>query len=256
MYRNRVIPVLLIDNGSLVKTKQFKDAVYVGDPVNAVRIFNEKEVDELTIFDISATRENREPDYSLIEEIAGECFMPVNYGGGLSNLNQIRRVFDCGVEKITINSAARNLDVVSSAAAVFGSQSIVVSIDCKKKVFLGGYSCYGSSGSVDLKISPENLARETEQAGAGEIIVSAIENDGVMKGYDLKLIKEVSSAVSIPVVAVGGAGELFHFSEALRVGASAVAAGSMFVFHGKHRAVLISYPSSDDLSALNSKVSQ
>lgn len=253
MYRSRVIPVLLISDGGVVKTRQFKNPTYVGDPLNSVKIFNEKEVDELVILDIDCSPHGAAPNYSRIEEIAGECFMPICYGGGIKTVEQVRRVFDCGVEKIAINSAAENLSLISEAAALFGSQSIVVSIDCKKKSFFGGYTVTGKSGTEDFKASPIEFAVRVQNAGAGEIFLHSIDNDGMMGGFDLKLVSEVSAALTIPVVAVGGAGTIDHLIQGLAAGASAVAAGSMFVFHGKHRAVLISYPDAQQLSLLNKR---
>lgn len=252
MYRSRVIPVLLINDGNLVKTKGFKEPTYVGDPVNAVRIFNEKEVDELVVLDITKSEPGTEPDYSLIQEIAGECFMPICYGGRITTFEIAKKVFDCGVEKICINSAAMSTELISEIARVFGSQSVVIDIDFKKKL-LSGYTSFIRAASEDLKLSPVELAKKVEAAGAGEIFLNSIDRDGMMGGFDLKLIKEVSAAVEVPVVAVGGAGNLQHLAEGLAAGASAVAAGSMFVFHGKHRAVLINYPTQNELLNINGK---
>ena len=243
MYRARVIPCLLLRGHGLVKTRQFKDPVYVGDPVNAVRIFSEKEVDELVVLDIDASREGREPNYELIAEIAGECFMPVAYGGGINTLAQVRKVIRSGIEKVVINSAAViSTDVIREAAAVFGSQAVVGAIDVRRTL-LGGYRVFAKSGTRETKLRPEEHAAALVEAGAGEIFLNNIDNDGQMQGYDLTLIKRVSSRVNVPVVACGGAGTIGHLNQALSEGgASAVAAGSMFVFQGKHRAVLINYP--------------
>lgn len=242
MLTTRVIPCLLLQGSGLVKTVKFTNPRYVGDPINAVRIFNEKEVDELVFLDITATREGREPNFDLVRVIAGETFMPFGYGGGISNLDHIKRLFSLGVEKVILNSApAANTDLVTEAAALAGSQSIVVSIDAKQNIW-GKYIVYTHGGTVATKQDPVSYARQMERAGAGEILLNAIERDGTMSGYDLDLIRMVSESVGVPVVAVGGAGELHHFREAVDYGASAVAAGSMFVFHGKRRAVLITYP--------------
>lgn len=239
----RVIPCLLLRGHGLVKTKKFKDPVYVGDPVNAVRIFSEKEVDELVILDIDASREGREPNYELIAEIAGECFMPVAYGGGVETLAQARKLIRCGIEKVVINSASiESKGFIREIADVFGSQAVVGSIDARK-ILLGGHRVFVKSGTVDTKLKPEEHAYSLEKAGVGEILITSIDQDGQMQGYDIELIKKVSSKVSVPVVACGGAGTLDHMRKAIREsGASAVSAGSMFVFYGKHRAVLINYP--------------
>jgi len=242
MYRPRVIPCLLLRGNGLVKTRRFRDPVYVGDPVNAVRIFSEKEADEIVVLDIDASREGREPNYELVAEIAGEAFMPVAYGGGVCTLEQMRRLIRSGVEKVVVNSAAvESTSVLSEGAAVFGSQAIVAGIDVKRTL-LGGYRVVAKSGTVEVRVGlDEHLARLVA-AGAGEIFVNSVDRDGMMGGYDLDLIRKVALRVTVPVVACGGAGKLEHLSEAIRDGgASAVAAGSLFIFHGKHRAVLINY---------------
>lgn len=243
MILTRLIPCLLLRGNGLVKTKKFKDSVYVGDPVNAVRIFSEKEVDELVILDIDATREGREPNYELIAEIAGECFMPVAYGGGISTLAQARKLIRCGIEKVVINSASvETTGFIREIADVFGSQAVVGSVDAKKTLF-GGHRVFVNSGTTDTKLKPEDHAAALVQAGVGEIFLNSIDCDGQMQGYDIELIKKVSTRVNVPIVACGGAGTLEHMRKAMsQGGASAVAAGSMFVFYGKHSAVLINYP--------------
>ena len=243
MILTRLIPCLLLRGNGLVKTKKFKDSVYVGDPINAVRIFSEKEADELVILDIDATRERREPNYELIAEIAGECFMPVAYGGGISTLAQARKLIRCGIEKVVINSASvETTGFIREIADVFGSQAVVGSVDAKKTLF-GGHRVFVKSGTIDTKLKPEDHAAALVQAGVGEIFLNSIDSDGQMQGYDIELIKKVSAKVNVPVVACGGAGTLDHMRMAMsQGGASAVAAGSMFVFYGKHRAVLINYP--------------
>lgn len=243
MTRARVIPCLLLRGHGLVKTRKFKDPVYVGDPVNAVRIFSEKEVDELVILDIDASREGREPNYEIIAEIAGECFMPVAYGGGIKTLAQARRLIRCGIEKVVINTATLDsTNVIRDIADVFGSQAVVGSIDARKTLF-GGHRVFAKSGLVETKLKPEDHAESLERAGAGEIFLNSIDADGQMQGFDLPLIQKVSRRVKVPVIACGGAGSIEHLQQALAEGeASAVAAGSLFVFHGKHRAVLINYP--------------
>jgi cyclase len=243
MLKTRVIPCLLLKNLGLVKTIKFKDPTYVGDPINAVRIFNEKEVDELVFLDISATPQSRSPNFKLLADIASEAFMPFGYGGGVKDLGMIGALFNTGIEKVIINShAAENPSLIREAARIYGSQSIVVSVDVKKS-FLGGYSAFIHGGTRNTKRDPARYAKEMENLGAGEIFLNSIDRDGTMQGYDLELIKMVSRAVSIPVIACGGAGSVEDFASAVRKGeASAVSAGSMFVFQGKHRAVLITYP--------------
>ena len=243
MYQARIIPCLLLRGNGLVKTRKFKNPVYVGDPVNAVRIFSEKEVDELVILDIDASREGREPNYELITEIAGECFMPVAYGGGIRSLTQVRKLIRCGIEKVVINSiSVKSTEVIREASTIFGNQAVVGAIDVRKTL-LGGYRVVTNSATQDTKLKPEEHAMSLVNAGAGEIFLNSVDCDGEMQGYDLKLLKTVSLAVNVPIVACGGAGSLEHLRQAIKVGgASAAAAGSMFVFHGKHRAVLINYP--------------
>ena len=247
MRRIRVIPVLLVQRGGLVKSVKFKDHKYVGDPINAVKIFNDKEVDELVILDISATSERRPPDMARIREITAEAFMPVAYGGGITRMQEIDSLINSGVEKVILNSCtASNVSLVREASEVIGSQSVAVSIDVKKKWF-GKYRVYTENGSRSTEQDPVHHARAVVDAGAGEIILQSIDRDGSFKGYDLELIGMVSKAVKVPVVALGGAGGIDDFTNAIQHGASAVAAGSVFVFQGPHRAVLISYPSQQQL---------
>jgi cyclase len=247
MIQARVIPCLLLRGNGLVKTRKFKDAVYVGDPVNAVRIFSDKEADEIVILDIDASRTNAEPNYELIAEMAGEAFMPVAYGGGVRNLEQIRRLIRSGVEKVVINTlATESTEIIRIAAETFGSQAIVGAIDVRRRPF-GGYTVVVKSGTVETRLKLLDHVNNLVQAGVGEIFINNIDRDGTMEGYDLALIKYVSN-IPIPVIACGGAGSIDHLRMAIyEGGASAVAAGSMFVFHGKHRAVLINYPKTSDL---------
>lgn len=247
MKRVRVIPALLIQKGGLVKSVRFKDHKYVGDPINAVKIFNEKEVDEIVILDISATAEKRPPNITQIKEIAGEAFMPLGYGGGITRLEEIAELISAGVEKVVLNTAAfLNPRLVSEGAGYVGSQSMVVSIDVKKNIW-GKYKVFVQNGSRNTGADPVAFARQMEEAGAGELILNSIERDGTFGGYDTELIRLVSASVNIPVVAIGGASTVDDFAQAVQHGASAVAAGSMFVFQRPHRAVLISYPSQPDL---------
>lgn len=249
MARIRVIPVLLLKNNGLVKTRKFTDPKYVGDPINAVKIFNEKEVDELIFVDITATIEKKKPNLKLINEIASECFMPVCYGGGITSIEDVKAIFDTGIEKVSLNTMTdENPALITQVAKMYGSQSVVASIDVKKGGLFGKDSVFTRSGRNNTKLDPTEFARRAEEAGAGEILLNSIDRDGMMQGYDIELIKKVSSAVSIPVVACGGAGSINDLVMAVKQGgASAVAAGSMFVFHGKHRAVLINFPSQEQL---------
>ena len=236
--------------GSLVKTQKFKKPVYVGDPVNAVKIFNDKEVDELIFLDISASAQGRKPNIKYIREIATEAFMPLCYGGGLSNIEDIRAVIKAGIEKVSINTALeKDPDLISRTADVLGSSSTVASIDVKKD-FWGKYRVVVKNATKNLSMPVLEFAQLMELKGAGEIVLNSVDRDGMMEGFDLPLIEEVCKGVNIPVIACGGAGNITHLKEAIRAGASAVAAGSMFVFQGKHRAVLISYPSQAELKEL------
>jgi cyclase len=250
MLKPRVIPCLLLRGSGLYKTVKFADPKYVGDPINAVKIFNEKEVDELLLMDITATREKREPNYELIGDIAGECFMPLGYGGGVTSLDQIRRLHRVGVEKVSLNTAAfHDRRLVQESCDVFGSSSIVVAIDVKKTLF-GKYEVWIGAGKVNTREDPVRYAEELARLGVGEILVNSIDRDGTMIGYDIELLRRVASAVDTPVIACGGAGTLDDIRSAFAAGVSAGAAGSLFVFHGKHRAVLINYPSASELESL------
>jgi cyclase len=246
-----VIPVLLLKGSGLVKTVKFKSPKYVGDPRNAVKIFNEKEVDELVVLDIDATPMGYGPRLELIREIVSEAFMPVAYGGGIRTIDDAQSVLSLGVEKIVINShAIENPSFIGEASRAFGAQSVVVSIDVKKGLF-GRYQTYCQSGRRKGEHDPVAFARSMEEIGAGELIIHAIDHDGTMGGYDLDITKAVSAAVKIPVIACGGAGTIDDLRKAVKEGgAAAVAAGSMFVFHGRHRAVLISYPDQGTLKRI------
>jgi imidazole glycerol-phosphate synthase subunit HisF len=251
MLRPRIIPVLLYNSGGLYKTTAFKNPVYIGDPINAVKIFNEKEVDEIIFLDITATKENRKPNYSYIAEIAGECFMPLCYGGGVKTLDDIKIIVKSGVEKICINAeSAENLDLIKEATLRFGGSTIVVSMDVKMDMF-GRYFVYIINGSKKTKWHPVEYAKKLDEAGVGEIMLNSIERDGTQSGYDINLIKSVTSEVNVPIIACGGAGSVRHFQQAFDAGASAAAAGSMFVFQGKHRAVLINFPTAIDIATLS-----
>lgn len=247
----RIIPCLLLSEGRLVKTTRFRDPRYVGDPINAVRIFNEKQVDELVVLDIGASVNASAPDYSAIEEIVTEAFMPVAYGGGVRSVDEANRIIQLGVEKVVVNSAAvERPGLVQQIADRLGASTLVVSIDAARQDD-GGYQVFTRGGTRPTGRAARAWAVDVAAAGAGEILLSSIDRDGTREGYDLELISAVARAVRVPVVANGGAGSLEDLARAIREGgASAAAAGSLFVFHGPHRAVLITYPSYERRSAL------
>jgi len=247
----RIIPILLLKNKGLVKTRKFKKPRYIGDPINAVRIFNDLRADELIFLDILATPENRTINKELVKTIADEAFMPFAAGGGIKKLIDMEHLLKAGSEKIILNTAAfNNPELIKEASDNFGSQSIIVSIDVKKKLF-EKYSVVVKCGSVDTKVNPVEYARRVEEYGAGEILINSIDQDGEMSGYDLKLIRSVTSVCSIPVIAAGGAGKLSHLREAIvEADAHSAAAGSMFVYHGALNAVLLNYPSKSEIISL------
>lgn len=253
MPRVRIIPTLLLSGGKLVKTVCFDKPKYVGDPINAVKIFNEKEVDELIVLDIEASKRGSEPSYALLSDLASECFMPVCYGGGVTSVEQARRIVQLGIEKVAVNAAAiSNLGLITALSDVLGSQSVVAGIDVKTD-WLGRYRVYDASSRKLTGNAPDGYAAELARAGAGEIFLNSVDRDGSREGFDLNLVSKVSQAVSIPVIACGGAGRIEDFVGAAGAGASAMAAGSMFVFQGRHRAVLISYPPYKELERLLGK---
>jgi cyclase len=251
MKRVRVIPILLLKNNGLYKTLKFKDPKYIGDPINAIRIFNEKLVDELCFLDITVSKGNKEPKFEIIKDIASECFMPLSYGGGVNSLEMIREILNVGVEKVSINTQAfKNPNLIKEAATFFGSSTIVVSMDVKKNIF-GKYQVYINGGEEKTNVDPIEWAKKIESLGAGEILLNSIDRDGTLEGYDINLIKSVTSVVNIPVIAAGGASSLQDFSRAIHEGKSAaVAAGAFFVFQGRHRAVLITYPNESEIEQL------
>jgi cyclase len=251
MLRPRIIPCLLVKNKGLVKTLQFKEGKYIGDPINAVRIFNEKEADELMVIDIDSTSNNHVPDFKMIENLASECRMPLCYGGGINTLEQAQRIFSLGVEKIAISSAAiQNPTFVSEIASKVGSQSVVVVLDVKKKLF-GGYDLYTHNGKKNSNINPFDFAIKMENEGAGEIVINSIDNDGVMKGYDLDLIDKIRNSITLPLTVLGGAGNLEDIGGIIqKYGIIGAAAGSLFVFKGKYKAVLINYPNWEEKDSL------
>lgn len=250
MLASRIIPCLLVKDGGLVKGTRFSDYRYVGDPINAVKIFNEKEVDELTILDIDATAGGREPDYTMIANTAHECRMPLCYGGGVRTIEQIQRIIKLGVEKVAIGVAAlENPRLISEGSRIVGSQSVAVILDVRRT--RKGYEVFTRNGSVPTGKAPVELGRHFEQIGAGEIIVNSVDDDGMMQGYDLKLVEMMYHAINVPLTVLGGAGSLDHIRELLsRFGQIGVAAGSLFVYKGKFRAVLINYPTAAEKRSL------
>ena len=251
----RIIPCLLVHNKGLVKTTRFKDPKYVGDPINAVKIFNEKEVDELIVVDIDASRYGKEPDYRMIENLATECRMPFCYGGGIKTIEQALRIFSLGVEKIAVSSSAiENPHFISELAERVGNQSVVVVLDIKKKPLSSKYELYIHNGTKPTGIDPISFAIEMQKSGAGEIVINSIDQDGVMKGYDINLINKIREVISIPITVMGGACTLEDIGSIIQQhGIIGVAAGSLFVFKGKYRAVLINYPTAIEKTALLEK---
>lgn len=248
MIRPRVIPALLLKGQGLVKTIKFKDPKYLGDPINVVKIFNEKGVDEIVLLDITATPENRGPKFDMLKDIASEAFIPLAYGGGIRSMDDVRKLLSIGIEKLIMNtSAVETPALLREVADHAGSQAVVASIDVKKN-FLGKYEVFTRCGQKKTGLDPVKHAIEMEKMGVGEIIINSIDRDGTMQGYDLDLVRKVADAVRVPVVACGGAGNLSHVAEVIKEGhASAAAAGSIFVFQGPLRGVLINYPSQKEL---------
>lgn len=246
--RPRIIPVLLMDDRDLIKTINFKDRTYLGDPVNAVKIFNRKGIDELAVLDIGATKKNLEPDFEILKDIASEAFMPLACGGGITTLEQVHELLAIGYEKVVLNTALiKNPKLITKAAEAFGSQSIVASIDAK--LVNGEYKCCVCDGTELIDETPVELAKEAERLGVGEIIINSIDRDGMMQGYDIKLVKSVVDAVKVPVIAIGGATGIKDLKDVLENGhAHAAAGGSMFVYYGRLKAVLITAPSEKELT--------
>ncbi len=252
MLHPRIIPCLLVHKKGLVKTVKFRDHKYVGDPINAVKIFNEKEVDELIVLDIDASREQKEPDYSLIEKLAVECRMPLCYGGGINSAEQAQKIFNLGLEKIAISSAAvENPGLVSEIAERVGNQSVVVVLDAKRKTLSSKYEIYIHNGTRQTGLDPFDFAVKMQQAGAGEIVINSIDRDGMMSGYDQDLINRMREVITTPLTVLGGVGSLEDIGGMIHEhGIVGVAAGSLFVFKGKFKAVLINYPTSAEKETL------
>ena len=239
MLEKRIIPALLLRDSGLVKTTKFKDPKYIGDPINTVKIFNDKQADELIIMDIEASAKDQGPNFELLSELATEAFMPLCYGGGVKDTATMEKLFKIGIEKVSLCSASlKNKNLFKEAAKMFGSQSVVASINVGKSGLFKKFQVFGG----ETKLSPLELAREYQELGAGEVLFNFTYNDGMCNGYDLDFLKEATSVLNIPVIALGGAGTENHLIEGLKAGADAVAAGSMFIYHGPHKAVLINYP--------------
>ena len=248
-FRKRVIPTLLVDGRRLVKTQRFSDPTYIGDPVNTVRIFNEKQVDELVVLDIGASKGRRGPQLDLLAEMAEEAFMPLAYGGGVRSVSEVRNILSLGFEKVILNSVTHSdPSFVTEASRIFGRSTLVGSIDVRRKSL--GRQELVSAATTRRGSDPVAEARRLENLGVGEILLQSVDRDGTLTGFDLELIRRVTGAVKIPVVAAGGAATITDLVSGVAAGASAVAAGAMFVFRGPHRAVLISYPTDDDLAVL------
>jgi cyclase len=243
MLRTRIIPCLLLRNESLVKTVRFGKYGYIGDPLNTCRIFNELEVDELAFLDVTASREKREPNFKILQEISNECFMPLSYGGGIRNIATAEKVLSIGFEKIILNTYPfENPEIISELARAFGSQSVIVAIDVRRGAW-GRYRVFSLAGTVNRKRDPVDWAKEVERLGAGEILLTAINREGTWQGFDIELTSQVADAVTIPVIAHGGAGSIGHIGEVVKIGnASAVALGSMVVYQAKGLGVLVNFP--------------
>lgn len=253
MLRSRIVPCLLVRNKGLVKTVQFKDSKYVGDPINAVKIFNEKEVDELIVLDIDATKEKRPPNFKMIQDLAVECRMPLCYGGGIKTVDQAKEIIKLGAEKIAVSSIIfENRDRVREIAEAVGVQSVIAVLDVKKKGLFSKYQVYTNNGTKLTGKDPVTVAKELEALGVGEVVINSIDNDGMMKGYDLKLIELIREVINLPLTVLGGAGKIEDIKELIKkykvIGA---AAGSLFVFKGKYKAVLINYPNRDEVKEIN-----
>jgi imidazole glycerol-phosphate synthase subunit HisF len=242
--RPRITPCLLVREGGLVKTVQFKNAKYVGDPINAVKIFNEKEADELIVLDIDATTNNAEPDVKMISRLAAECRMPLCYGGGIKSAHQAKRIIALGVEKIAVSAAAvENPALLSEISREIGNQSVVVVLDVKKRTLRGGYEVYTHNGRMATGADPLEIAVAAADLGAGEVLVNSIDKDGMMRGFDLDLARQIRASTSLPMTVLGGAGSLADIGKLIEIcGVVGAAAGSLFVFKGSYKAVLINYP--------------
>jgi len=252
MLRSRIIPCLLVHKKGLVKTVEFKDPRYVGDPINAVKIFNEKEVDELIVLDIDATVEGRGPDFTLIKNLAVECRMPFCYGGGVTTVEEARKIINLGAEKVALSAAAiNNFDLIKKIGEAVGVQSIVVVLDVRKKGFLGGYELFTHNGKRSAGIKIKDFVKKLDEVGVGEIVINSIDRDGKLNGYDMDLISMIRELTEVPITVLGGAGSFDDIKKVIsKYKIIGVSAGSLFVFKGKYRAVLISYPNKQEKKEL------
>lgn len=253
MLRYRIIPSLLLHNKGLFKTIKYNlnKGKYVGDPINAIKIFNDKGVDELIFLDIDASKEKRGPDFKILKDIATECFMPVSYGGGITTIDEIKKIFQIGIEKVILNTILiHNMSLLKEASRTFGAQSIVASVDIKRN-FFGKYKVYNSSKQKITNLEIKNYLKNLEENGVGEIYISDVEKDGTLEGYNIELFKELIKDIKVPIIVNGGAKDINDFSKAIKEAkVSAVSAGSMFVFKGPHKAVLITYPEYTELEKI------
>ena len=250
MLKVRVIPCLLLQDGGLVKTENFKNPRYLGDPINAVKIFNKKEVDELIFIDIQASKNKTEPNWEIIKDLASECFMPLAYGGGISSLDQIRQLLKIGVEKVIINQEAiKNPSFITHAVEHFGSSTIVCAVDIKKNIW-GKYEVYDHVKGILTGQSPLDYISKLDKLGVGEVFINNVNREGTFEGIDLDIVKSVINKISIPLIICGGVSSLADILLAAKSGVSGISVGSMFVFQGPHRAVLISYPSYEDFQKI------
>jgi cyclase len=251
MLRNRIIPSLLISNKKLVKTKKFKNPIYLGDPINAIKIFNEKQANELVILDISASAANQGINFQLIEEMCSEGFMPIAYGGGIHSLKDIEKIIKLGVEKVILGeSAAIKSNLIKEAVNIFGSQSIVVIMDIKSPIFQTSFNVYIQNGKKNTKKNPLEYALYLQDLGVGEIILQDIKREGTRQGYNLELVKQISKSLEIPLIALGGAGSIEDLSKVIKAGASGAAAGTLFTLQPPHDAVLIKYLTDEEINSL------
>lgn len=250
-YSNRVIPCLLISDEDLVKTREFKKPIYIGDPINTAKIFNDKEVDELIVIDITCQKKNREPNYKIIKELASECFMPLCYGGGITSMKIVDKLFSLGIEKICIQEAFfNNPDLINKIITKYGSQSLVISVDIKKNIF-GKKKLYRSTSNKISKLSYSDYINNVIESGAGELLLCSVDNEGGMSGLDCELIEEIKKTINIPLIVTGGVGSIEHIINGFKAGANAVAVGSFFIFKGPLRGVLITYPSKEEINKIN-----
>ena len=250
-YSNRLIPCLLISDEDMVKTRKFKKPIYIGDPINTAKIFNDKEVDELIVIDISCQKNKKEPNYKIIKELASECFMPLCYGGGITNMKIVDKLFSLGIEKICIQEAFfNNPDLINKIIKKYGSQSLVISVDIKKNI-LGKKKLYRSASNKLSKLSYSDYINKVTESGAGELLLCSVDNEGEMSGLDCELIKEIKELINIPLIVTGGVGNIEHIVNGFKAGANAVAVGSFFIFKGPLRGVLITYPTIEEINKIN-----